>query len=293
MPITNLTHAEAGNGFAHSHSTHLDASVVLEWNQHALDAIQVTAATPPYASQALALESLAVFDVLNAIRGTPGYLVDLDAPHRISATAAVAAERILSDTFPDQKATFAAELTKSLEGVPGGPREARGVAFGTAVADAVIALRVHDGSDAIVTYEGGTEPGEWRLTPPGYLPGLLPQWGALTPFALTRGDQFRPDGPLDITSAAYAAEFNEVMRLGAASSTERTAEQTEIARFWPTVPAATRRRGTGTRSRPASPPLRASAARRAHACSPSSMSRSRTPLSPPGMPSTPMAPGGR
>jgi membrane-associated phospholipid phosphatase len=54
----------------------------------------------------------------------------------------------------------------------------------------------------------------------------------VTPFALTRADQFRPDGPPEVTSAAYAAEFNEVKRLGSASSTERTAEQTEIARFW-------------------------------------------------------------
>jgi membrane-associated phospholipid phosphatase len=54
----------------------------------------------------------------------------------------------------------------------------------------------------------------------------------VTPFALTRGDQFRPDGPPEVTSAAYAAEFNEVKRLGSASSTERTAEQSEIARFW-------------------------------------------------------------
>ena len=172
--------------------------------------------------------------MLNAIHHRPGYLVDLDAPGHISATAAVAAaaERILSKAFPDQKAAFATELTKNLEAVPDGPRETRGVAFGNAVADAVIAVRADDGWDRVVTYDGGTEPGEWRPTPPGYLPALVPQWGSVTPFALTRGDQFRPDGPPDVTSAAYAAEFNEVKRLGAASSTERSADQTEIARFW-------------------------------------------------------------
>ena len=54
----------------------------------------------------------------------------------------------------------------------------------------------------------------------------------MTPFALTHGDQFRPDGPPDITSAAYAAEFNEVKQLGATTSSERSADQTEIALFW-------------------------------------------------------------
>jgi hypothetical protein len=34
-----------------------------------------------------------------------------------------------------------------------------------------------------------------------------------------------------LTSEQYAADFNEVKRLGSANSTERTAEQTEIGRF--------------------------------------------------------------
>ena len=234
MPAINLSLTETSDRSVYPHTAHVNASVVLDWNQQALDAIQATAATPPFASRALALESIAVFDVLNAIQHRPGYLVDLDAPHRISSTAAVAAaaKRILSDTFPDQKAVFAAELTKSLEAVPDGPREARGVAFGNAIADAVIAVRADDGSDRVVSYDGGAEPGEWRPTPPSFLPALLPQWGSVTPFALAHGDQFRPDGPPDITSAAYAAEFNEVKRLGATTSSERSADQTEIALFW-------------------------------------------------------------
>jgi hypothetical protein len=127
MPTTNLNRVGTSDRSAHPHTAHVDASVVLDWNQQALDAIQATVATPPYASRALALESIAVFDVLNAIHHRPGYLVDLDAPGHISATAAVAAaaKRILSDTFPDQKAAFTAELTKSLEAVPDGARRRR------------------------------------------------------------------------------------------------------------------------------------------------------------------------
>jgi hypothetical protein len=50
----------------------LDAGSVLDCNQPALDAIQADASTPPYATRALAMESLAVHDVLRAIAGKPG-----------------------------------------------------------------------------------------------------------------------------------------------------------------------------------------------------------------------------
>jgi hypothetical protein len=89
-----------------------------------------------------------------------------------------------------------------------------------------------DGSDATVTYAGGTEAGEWRPTEPGFLPALSPQWGSVTPFALASGDQFRPQGPPDLTSAEYAAAFEDVKRLGSATSPERTDDQTEMALFW-------------------------------------------------------------
>jgi hypothetical protein len=54
----------------------------------------------------------------------------------------------------------------------------------------------------------------------------------VTPFALDSGDQFRPAGPPDLSSAAYATALEEVQRQGAATSTDRTADQTETALFW-------------------------------------------------------------
>ena len=67
---------------------------------------------------------------------------------------------------------------------------------------------------------------------PNFMPALLPQWANLEPFALTSPDQFDPAGPPDLTSAAYAAAVNETESLGAADSTTRTADQTQIAKFW-------------------------------------------------------------
>jgi hypothetical protein len=51
-------------------------------------------------------------------------------------------------------------------------------------------------------------------------------------FAMKRGDQFRPHDPPALTSAEYTASFREVRELGGERSAKRTAEQTEIARFW-------------------------------------------------------------
>ena len=61
---------------------------------------------------------------------------------------------------------------------------------------------------------------------------LLPQWPFVTPFALAHPSQFRTAGPPPLTGAAYAADLDEVRRLGRVDSAERTPEQTLIARFW-------------------------------------------------------------
>jgi membrane-associated phospholipid phosphatase len=58
------------------------------------------------------------------------------------------------------------------------------------------------------------------------------EWATLTPFAMTTARQFRPAGPPNINSAAYRHARATVELLGAAHSTQRTAEQTEIAHYW-------------------------------------------------------------
>ena len=44
--------------------------------------------------------------------------------------------------------------------------------------------------------------------------------------------QFRPAAPPALTSEAWARDYNEVKALGSKTSARRSAEQTEIARFW-------------------------------------------------------------
>ena len=50
--------------------------------------------------------------------------------------------------------------------------------------------------------------------------------------------QFETAGPYALTSAQYAADFDEVKAIGSIDSTTRTPEQTHAAAFWQTNPAA-------------------------------------------------------
>ncbi len=228
----------AGNSTAQTIEVMRDATTivdpVLSWNHAALEAIKTAGSVTAVATRVLGMESAAVLDTLAAIDGTKTLMVNLDAPEGISSYAAVvsAAHRVLSSLYPTQAGTFDAKLAADLALVPDGPAKAQAIEFGRTVADAVLAIRAVDGSDAVVSYPGGTDPGEWRPTPPAFLPAHQPQWGQVTPWALERGDQFRPDGPPALDSAEYAAAFNEVKTLGERNSTARTAEQTEIAFYW-------------------------------------------------------------
>ena len=212
----------------------LSANVVLEWNQLALDAIRQTNANLLLASRALAITQAAVYDSVNAIDGSfAPYFAHVHASRGASreAAAAEAGHDTLAALFPSQASTFDAALATDLVGIPPG-RARQGTEVGHAVAQQILTWRSTDGSDKVVPYTPGTNPGDWQPTPPLGLPALGPQWPDVTPFAMTDGAQFRPPPPPPLGSAEYAAAFNEVKSLGRVDSTTRTADQTQIALFW-------------------------------------------------------------
>ncbi|HSI02147.1 MAG TPA: phosphatase PAP2 family protein, partial [Reyranella sp.] len=210
------------------------ANAVLAWNQIMLDAIRTDASSPPTATRGMAMEGLAVLDALNAINGTPGYLVRMSAPAGASADAAVAAaaHKILTYLYPGQTAALDAKFATALAAITDGTGKTDGIALGEAVANQVIALRANDGWNDFAAFEGGNDVGEWRPTAPMYDFGLQPQWADLTPFALTSPDQFLPQPPPSLTSQQYAADLTKTQSLGKIDSSTRTADQTQIARFW-------------------------------------------------------------
>lgn len=72
-------------------------------------------------------------------------------------------------------------------------------------------------------------------TPPNTI-GVSSWLGAIHPFVLRSAAQFRPPGPPALTSARWAADYNETRLYGSATSTVRTPAQTEVAQFWADPP---------------------------------------------------------
>jgi membrane-associated phospholipid phosphatase len=213
---------------------------VLFWNDQVNRAIQATGTDAFQASRILALESIAVMDTVRSIEGTPAFMLRLAAPHDIPVSAAVAAaaHTVLTHLFPARQAALDAALAYALGNDPAGAARDQAVAFGKAVANAMIMLRDEDGWNASpATRTGtaalyGTTTGEWRPTPPAFRPPMGSQWATMQPFAMTAPDQFRPAGPPAPGSAAFRQARAEIVALGEARSTVRTPQQTEIARYW-------------------------------------------------------------
>lgn len=104
--------------------------------------------------------------------------------------------------------------------------------IGVAQAEAVLNARAFDGSAPVPPYNGSLAAGAWRPTPTAFANGLNPQWASLRPFAIQYPSQFRLEPPPTLSSAAYKADYDEVLSLGNATSATRTPEQTATATFW-------------------------------------------------------------
>jgi len=156
---------------------------------------------------------------------------------RPDAAADQAAHDALTALYPSMKTGLDSMLFGELAVIPDGQGKREGIRVGAAVADQLIKLRSLDGSAATPPpFVPGSQPGDYRLTPPNFPAPVFTNWGSITPFVLRSGQQFRPAPPAPVTSAAYAAALNEVKSLGQDSSTTRTADQTAAAKFWASAP---------------------------------------------------------
>jgi hypothetical protein len=207
------------------------ADVVTDWNVTAVAAGYTARLSPDMHSRNMAIVHLAMFEALNAIqpRYTP-YRTALRAEPGSSpdAAAAAAAHLALVRLFPDQAKEFDTALQTALAGLAEGPAKANGIQLGVQAATAMLVERSKDGTDAPNTYRPFTAAGQ-------YVPTVLPAsstWGAVRPFALKSSSQFRPSAPYALGSAQWAKDYNEIKAIGKKTGSARTAEQTDIARFW-------------------------------------------------------------
>ncbi|GIJ46690.1 hypothetical protein Val02_35760 [Virgisporangium aliadipatigenens] len=211
-------------------------NAVIRWDLNTQTAVwDIGQQLPWFQGRSFAMVSGAVYDAVNAIAGTPykPLLVAPRATGRESTDAAVAtaAYRVLDDIFPAQAERLRAQYDQDLAAVPDGPAKRGGVEIGSRTADAMIAARRDDGFEGNEQWRLGTEPGQWRPTPPTF--ASTGAWiGSARPFLVPNAAMFRTDGPPALTSRAYARDFNEVKQVGSANSTVRTQDQTEAAIWW-------------------------------------------------------------
>ncbi len=200
--------------------------------------VQIPGAQPPtvHQTRSYALLHAAIYDsVVSITRNGRPYLVSVDAPRgaRPDAAAAAAGHAMLAALYPAMRPELDQLLADQLALVPAGRARHQGIEVGDEVASRLLAARAGDGSAATQgPFVAGTQPGDYRSTPPNFPSPVFTDWGNVTPFVLRSGAQFRPAPPPALTSAAYARALNEVKSLGQDSSTSRTADQTLIGRFW-------------------------------------------------------------
>jgi membrane-associated phospholipid phosphatase len=211
------------------------ADPVTEWNAMMLDAIRAESTPAPLAARNLAILHASVFDAVNSISKVfQPYATCVEVPPGTSAEAAAlsAGYNCAAYLYPSQAAVFNSSLASYLANTADTQSRSNGLYVGQQIALSLLSARQSDGASTTATYIPSFEPGAWQRTPPFFRPPDLPQWPEVTPFALTNGAQFRPAGPPALTSSQYARDYNLTMDFGALNSTNRTAEQTLVAKFW-------------------------------------------------------------
>jgi hypothetical protein len=195
-----------------------NADVITDWNIKAGEIVTESKLGTPPAIRAMAIVQTSVYEAVNAT--APGASVD--------AAVAAANRATLTKLMPSQQASIDAAYQAALAQIADGPAKTAGIAVGEQAAAAVLARRADDGGLPAESHRPHTTAGT-------YVPTATPavtQWSQRKPWLMASAAQFRPGPPPALTSDAWARDYNEVKSFGAKNSTRRSAEQTEIARFW-------------------------------------------------------------
>jgi len=203
------------------------ANVITDWDEKAVALVPASAA----GQRMMAMVDAAMFDAVNAIeRRYRPYVAEATASPEASkeAAAASAAAAVLVAQPGVDAAAVKTALAATLAALPDGRGKLEGAKLGEAVGAQVAAARAHDGSDAADAYRPRTKPGVYVPTPLT----VASTWPAMTPFAMAKASQFRPPPPPSLKSKEWAASYNGIKDYGGKTSSKRSAEQTEAARFW-------------------------------------------------------------
>jgi PAP2 superfamily len=236
--------------------------VPVAWFELALRLAQSTAGfSPPVASRAFGYAGVALYEAvapgiekhrslagtLDELTRTPG---PADSAHHWPTVANSALAEILSLLFPTASSANMNAMTE-LERRLSQEAEAtlpfgiyqRSQARGTDVARHVFDWSITDGGhegfhDNFPAYTPPTRPGLWVPTPPSLLLALQPYWGSNRPFVRGVGGRCVPGGPPAYSESMGSPFYEEAYECYRVTS-NLTAEQESIARFWSDDPGLT------------------------------------------------------
>lgn len=206
-------------------------NAVLHWSGVAADAI-VVGRSPAAGAVLGGMVHGAMYDAVAAVEGgLQPFATSVTAPPDASADAAVAqaARDVLVARVPLQTPTVQAAYDAYMASIPNGPAKDAGKAVGAAGAG-MLAMRTGDHFDDNVPY---VQPptGSGVFEPVAPTPPVTPGLGLVRPFTYDSPSDYRPRGPVELTSGRYAKAVAEVQAYGRIDSTVRTAAQTETVRF--------------------------------------------------------------
>ena len=212
-------------------------NAVIYWSGIAATAI-IPGRAPASSSVLGAMVHGAMYDAVAAVEGElDPFATGVTAPPGASVDAAVAqaARDVLVTRIPAQATTVNAAYTTFVGSIPEGPAKDAGKAVGAAAAAGMLAMRSGDHYDDVVVWQQPTKgPGVFEpIAALGVTPGppVDPKLQFVRPFTHEAPDDYRPNGPVEITSKRYAADVAELQTMGRATGSLRTALQTETVRF--------------------------------------------------------------
>jgi hypothetical protein len=245
-------------------------AALLKWHEEMLETHK-RSATPGEApaqnggplrtTRGFAMTQIAVFDAINAFDGKYRSYNSIAPAQRgasVEVAIAYAAHDVLASVWSGQSARLAQVLADDLAAINASPSAlAKGRTVGKAAAAAIIAARVNDGAQiGEVNFGGGGQTAtgttdangdpvnagiigtlKWRPDPETAANqiALGANWGAVKPFALQNGAQFRANPFPAPGTAAYRSMYNDVKAVGASQDTAGstgTARTQFIGNYW-------------------------------------------------------------
>ena len=238
-------------------------SAVAKWDQATLAAVRRTHLGPPMVARALAIVHTAMYDAWAAYDGRAvgtrlGGTLRRPASEHTDANkeraVSYAGYRTALDLFPSEGASLDSLMGQlGFDQLDVSTDRSTPTGIGNLAAAAVLNFRHHDGANQLGDLAPGnysdytgyqpvndpstiSDPNRWQpllvTDAQGVTTGqrfVAPQWGLVTPFALTSGAQFRPASvPNLYPSAGYTDQAQELMGLSA----NLTDEQKSIVEYW-------------------------------------------------------------